>query len=56
MSFWDSDYAMGRSITMYGLMIQECAVSWEAILQHMMALLATKVEYIILTGELKEDT
>ncbi|GJT73434.1 hypothetical protein Tco_1032720 [Tanacetum coccineum] len=28
--FVDSDYAMGRSITMYGFMIQGCAKSWKA--------------------------
>lgn len=55
-AFVDYDYAMGRSITMYGFMIQECAVSWEAMLWHMMTLLTTKVEYMTLTGELKEDT
>ncbi|GJV74595.1 hypothetical protein Tco_1506179 [Tanacetum coccineum] len=47
---------MGRSITMYGFMIQECVVCREAILEHMMALLKTKAEYITLTGKLKEDT
>ncbi|PWA46693.1 hypothetical protein CTI12_AA506050 [Artemisia annua] len=52
----DSDYIMGRSMTMYGFMIQECAVSWEAMLRHMMALLTTKAEYTTLAGELKEDT
>ena len=52
----DSDYVMGRSITMYGFMIQECAVSWEAMLRHMMTLLTTEAEYMTLAGELKEDT
>jgi hypothetical protein len=47
---------MGRSITMYGFMIQECAVSREVTLQHMMTFLTTKAEYMTLTGELKEDT
>lgn len=31
-------------------------VSWEAMLQHMMALLTTKAEYMTLTREMKEDT
>ncbi|GJT78291.1 hypothetical protein Tco_1045016 [Tanacetum coccineum] len=49
--------AMGRSITRYGFMIYECAVSWEAILQHMMTLLTTSAEYKPpLNGELKQDT
>ena len=62
-AFVDYDYAMGisitvmgRSITMYGFMIQECAVSWEALLQYMMALLTTEANYMTLAGELKEDT
>ena len=55
-AFVDSDYVMGRSITMYGFMIQECAVSWEAMLRHMMTLLTTEAEYMTLAGELKEDT
>ena len=62
-AFVDYDYAtgisitvMGRSITMYGFMIQECAVSWEALLQYMMALLTTEADYMTLAGELKADT
>ena len=47
---------MGRSIIMYGFMIQECAVSWEAMLWHMMTLLTTEAEYMTLAGELKENT
>ncbi|GJW27015.1 hypothetical protein Tco_0040826 [Tanacetum coccineum] len=55
--FVDSDYAKGtsitvmcRSITRYGFMIQECAMSSEAILQHVVALLTTGAEYMTLTG------
>lgn len=62
-AFVDYDYAMGRSITVmgrsittYGFMIQECAVSWEAMLRHMMALLTTEAKYMTLTRGLKEDT
>ncbi|PWA92359.1 copia-like retroelement pol polyprotein [Artemisia annua] len=62
-AFMDYDYVMGRSITvmgrsitMYEFMIQECVVSLEATLQYMMALLTTKAEYMTLTEELKEDT
>lgn len=61
-AFVDYDYAMGisitamgRSITMYGFMIQECAVSWKAMLRHMMTLLTTEAEYMTLAGELKEN-
>jgi hypothetical protein len=55
-AFVNYDYVMGRSITMYGFMIQECAVSWEALLQYMMALLTTEAYYMTLAGELKENT
>ena len=55
-AFVDSDYIMGRSITMYGFMIQKCAVSWEAMLRHMMTLLTTEAKYMTLAGELKENT
>ncbi|GJW67708.1 hypothetical protein Tco_0122132 [Tanacetum coccineum] len=51
--FVDFDYAMGRSITImgrsitgYGLMIQGCARSWEAMMPHIMALSATKARSV----------
>ncbi|GKB35063.1 zinc finger, CCHC-type containing protein [Tanacetum coccineum] len=52
--FVDFDYAIGRSITWYGLMIQGCTMSWEAILQHMEALLTTEAVYIIIMEAEKE--
>nr|GEY42429.1 zinc finger, CCHC-type [Tanacetum cinerariifolium] len=52
--FVDFDYAIGRSITKYGLMIQECARSWEAMRLHMMALSTTKASYMTLTEAAKE--
>ncbi|GJW48703.1 hypothetical protein Tco_0080349 [Tanacetum coccineum] len=50
------DRGLQTDVHWYGFMIQECGVSWEAILQHMMALLTTEAEYTTLTGKLKEDT
>ena len=47
--FVDFDYAMGRSITRYGFMIQGCAGSSEAIMLHMRALLTTEAVYMTLT-------
>ncbi|GJW16173.1 hypothetical protein Tco_0020306 [Tanacetum coccineum] len=52
--FVEFDYAMGRSITWYGLMIQGCAVSWEAILQHIEAMLTTEAVYMTLMEAKKE--
>ncbi|GJU60291.1 hypothetical protein Tco_1238057 [Tanacetum coccineum] len=59
--FMDFFYAMGRSITVmdrliagYTLMIHECAVGWEAKLQHMWALSTTEAEYVTLTDAIKE--
>ncbi|GJV78281.1 ALP1-like protein isoform X1 [Tanacetum coccineum] len=46
----------GNLITRYEFMIQECAVSSKAILQHVMVLLTTEAEYMTLTVELKDDT
>ncbi|GJZ98809.1 hypothetical protein Tco_0671262 [Tanacetum coccineum] len=43
-----------RSITGYELMIQGCAVSWEAMLQHITVLLTIKVVYMALTKAVKE--
>ncbi|GJW93538.1 hypothetical protein Tco_0173210 [Tanacetum coccineum] len=40
----------------YGFIIHECAVSWEVILQHIMALLTTEAKYMTLAKKLKEDT
>nr|GEV60345.1 zinc finger, CCHC-type [Tanacetum cinerariifolium] len=54
--FVNFDYAMGRSITRYGLMIQGCAVSWEAKFQHMWAFSTTEAEYVTLTETVKEAT
>nr|GEX87386.1 zinc finger, CCHC-type [Tanacetum cinerariifolium] len=60
--FMDFDYAMGRSIivmgrsiTGYGLMIQGCARSWEAMMSHMIALSATEAEYMTLAEAIKEN-
>ncbi|GJV17679.1 retrovirus-related pol polyprotein from transposon TNT 1-94 [Tanacetum coccineum] len=57
----DFDHAMGRLITImgrsiirYGLMIQGCARSWEAMMPHMMTLSATEAEYMTLTEVVKE--
>nr|GEX87147.1 zinc finger, CCHC-type [Tanacetum cinerariifolium] len=44
--FVDSDYAMGRSITRYGFMIQGCAGSLKANLQHTMDLSMTEAGYM----------
>ncbi|GKA98314.1 zinc finger, CCHC-type containing protein [Tanacetum coccineum] len=59
--FVDFDYSMGRSITVmgrsvtrYGLMIQGCAVSWEAKFQHIWALSTTETEYVTLKETVKE--
>ncbi|GJX90172.1 hypothetical protein Tco_0343498 [Tanacetum coccineum] len=52
--FVDSDYAMGRSITMYGFMIQGCAKSWKAYLQHMKALSTTEAAHMTVTEAAKE--
>nr|GEX15730.1 zinc finger, CCHC-type [Tanacetum cinerariifolium] len=54
--FVNFDYAMGRSITRYGLMIQGCAVSWEAKFQHMWVFSTTEAEYVTLTETVKEAT
>ncbi|GJU16292.1 hypothetical protein Tco_1144258 [Tanacetum coccineum] len=48
------DYAMCRSITRYGFMIQRCVVRWEAKLQCMGALSATGAAYTTLTKAVKE--
>nr|GEY61445.1 RNA-directed DNA polymerase, eukaryota, reverse transcriptase zinc-binding domain protein [Tanacetum cinerariifolium] len=50
----DSGYGNDRSITGYELMIQGCAVTWEAILQHMTILLTIEVVYMALTEAVKE--
>ncbi|GKD06403.1 hypothetical protein Tco_1181377, partial [Tanacetum coccineum] len=52
--FVDSDYAMGRSITRYGFMIQGCAGSWKAYVQHMKALSTTEAAFMTLTEAAKE--
>ncbi|GKB23874.1 zinc finger, CCHC-type containing protein [Tanacetum coccineum] len=59
--FVDFDNVMGRSITVmgrsttrYGLMIQGCAGSWEAIMLHMMAFSPTEAGYMTLTEAAKE--
>ncbi|GJR62172.1 hypothetical protein Tco_1504334 [Tanacetum coccineum] len=59
--FVDFDYTMGRSITVmgrsitrYGLMIQGCVGSWEAMMMHMMALSPTEAGYMTLTEAAKE--
>nr|GFA63123.1 zinc finger, CCHC-type [Tanacetum cinerariifolium] len=52
--FMDFDYAMGRSITRYELMIQGCAGSWEAMMLHIMALSPTEAGYMTLTKAAKE--
>ncbi|GKB61942.1 hypothetical protein Tco_0918128 [Tanacetum coccineum] len=59
--FVNFDYAMGRSIivmgrsiTRYGLMIQGCTGSLEAMMLHMMALLPTEAGYMTLTKAVKE--
>ncbi|GJX40086.1 zinc finger, CCHC-type containing protein [Tanacetum coccineum] len=52
--FVDSDYAMGRSITMYGFMIQGCAKSWKAYVQHMKALSTTEAAHMTVTEAAKE--
>ncbi|GKC39338.1 hypothetical protein Tco_1051722, partial [Tanacetum coccineum] len=52
--FVDSDYAMGRSITRYGFMIQGCAGSWKAYVQHMEALSTTEATYMTLTEAANE--
>ncbi|GKC31762.1 hypothetical protein Tco_1039056 [Tanacetum coccineum] len=59
--FVDFDYAIGRSITImgrsitgYGSMIQGCAGSWKAYVQHMEALSTTEVAYMTLTEAAKE--
>ncbi|GJR62177.1 hypothetical protein Tco_1504339 [Tanacetum coccineum] len=61
--FVDFDYnmrrsinVMSRSITWYGLMIQGCAGSLEAMMLHMMALSTTEAEYMTLTKAVKETT
>ncbi|GKA34353.1 retrovirus-related pol polyprotein from transposon TNT 1-94, partial [Tanacetum coccineum] len=51
----DFDYAMGRSITGYGLMIQGCAGRWEAIMPHMMALLTTKAGCMTFIEDWKKE-
>nr|GEW93197.1 GDSL esterase/lipase At5g42170-like [Tanacetum cinerariifolium] len=52
--FVDYDYAMGRSITGYGFIIQGCAGSWKAYVQHMKALSITEAAYMTLTEAAKE--
>ncbi|GJT42511.1 hypothetical protein Tco_0951226 [Tanacetum coccineum] len=59
--FVDLDYTMGRSITVmgrsitrYGLMIQGCAGSCEAMMLHMMALSPTEAGYMTLMEAAKE--
>nr|GEV01627.1 hypothetical protein [Tanacetum cinerariifolium] len=50
----DNGSGNDRSITGYELMIQGCAVSWEAILQHITILLSIEVVYMALTEVVKE--
>ncbi|PWA85931.1 hypothetical protein CTI12_AA145060 [Artemisia annua] len=50
----DFDYAMGRSITRYGFMIQGCAESSEAMMLHMEALSTTEAAYMTLMEAAKE--
>nr|GFB77868.1 retrovirus-related Pol polyprotein from transposon TNT 1-94 [Tanacetum cinerariifolium] len=56
--FVDSDYAKDpnkdRSITGYAFLVQGCVVSWKAMLQHVLALSTTEVEYMALTEAVKE--
>ncbi|GJU90611.1 retrovirus-related pol polyprotein from transposon TNT 1-94, partial [Tanacetum coccineum] len=56
--FVDSDYAKdsdeGRSITGYAFFVQGCVVSWNATLQHVVALSNTEAEYMALTEAVKE--
>ncbi|GJR01643.1 hypothetical protein Tco_0524627 [Tanacetum coccineum] len=52
--FVDSDYAIGRSITMYEFMIQGCVGSCKAYVQHMKALSTTEAAYMTLTEAAKE--
>ena len=50
----DFDYAMGRSITRFGFMIQGCAESSEAMMLHMEALSTIEAAYMTLTEAAKE--
>ncbi|GJV02368.1 hypothetical protein Tco_1335937 [Tanacetum coccineum] len=59
--FVDFNYDMGRSINVMGrsiikneFLLQGCAISWEGKLQHMGALLVSRVAYITLTKVVKE--
>ncbi|GKD71400.1 hypothetical protein Tco_1325490 [Tanacetum coccineum] len=53
--FVDFDYAMSRSITVYGLMILGCAGSLKANLQHMKALSITEAGYMTFTEAWKKE-
>ncbi|GJX96919.1 hypothetical protein Tco_0352717 [Tanacetum coccineum] len=53
--FMDFDYAMSRSITVYGLMILGCAGSLKANLQHMEALSITEAGYMTFTEAWKKE-
>nr|GEU94014.1 retrovirus-related Pol polyprotein from transposon TNT 1-94 [Tanacetum cinerariifolium] len=56
--FVDSDYAKdpnkGRSITGYAFLVHGCVVSWKEMLQHVVALSTTEVEYMAFTEAVKE--
>nr|GEZ04257.1 zinc finger, CCHC-type [Tanacetum cinerariifolium] len=56
--FVDADYAKdpdkGRSIIGYVFMIHGCIVSWNATLQHVVALSTTEAEYMALTEAVKK--
>lgn len=52
--FCGFDYAMSRSITRYGFMIQGCAGSSKAMIVHKEVLLTTEAAYMTLTGAVKE--
>ncbi|GJQ94412.1 retrovirus-related pol polyprotein from transposon TNT 1-94 [Tanacetum coccineum] len=56
--FVNSDYAKdpdkGRSITGYTFLVHGCVVSWNAVLQHVVALSTTEAEYMALTEAVKE--
>ncbi|GKD68789.1 hypothetical protein Tco_1322879 [Tanacetum coccineum] len=53
--FVDFDYAMSRSITVYGLMILGCVGSLKANLQHMKALSITEAGYMTFTEAWKKE-
>ncbi|GJV45704.1 hypothetical protein Tco_1430240 [Tanacetum coccineum] len=53
--FMDFDYAMSRSITVYGLMILGCSGSLKANLQHIEALSITEAGYMTFTEAWKKE-